>query len=96
MPAKTVLLSGLIAAATIGAIWVLARPSVPACRGAYSKTGDQKSVDQLVKDFKATVTLVRKHDNRILLSEAVSIVEKHNLRAMEEWTCRAQRQYGRP
>ena len=89
----------LVIAVGIGAMWFFAPrfatpPPIPACQGVYTFTGDQQAIRLLVKDFKATVWMVRKQGNRILLLEGMKV--KTDFRSMENWVCRAQRQYGRP
>lgn len=67
-----------------------------ACQKAYSSQGTHEAIHDLVADFRATVALVRAHNNLILLSEAQSVAQRRDLGAMEEWTCRAQKLYGLP
>ena len=67
-----------------------------ACQREYSSRGTQEAIQELVADFQATVRLVRSHSNVIMLSEAQAIAKQRNLAAMEDWTCRAQKQYGLP
>jgi hypothetical protein len=70
--------------------------NLPACRNSYSKRGDQQAIQELTEQFRTTVALVQRKKNIMLLSEARSIVTSHNLMAMEDWVCRAQKQYGTP
>lgn len=67
-----------------------------ACRGEYTARGDRAAIKELVTDFRETLALVREHHNVVLLSEAQAIADAQNLRAMEEWVCRAQKLYGVP
>lgn len=70
--------------------------TIPACRHSYSKRGDQQAIAELIQDFRKTLTLVQREKNVILLSEVRNFVTSRNLVAMEDWVCRAQKQYGSP
>jgi hypothetical protein len=69
---------------------------IPACRQAYSKQGDRAAIAELTDQFRMTVPRVQEKGNLILLSEAQSITRERDFVAMEEWVCRAQKQYGSP
>ena len=70
--------------------------TIPACRSSYSKRGDARALQDLTEQFQKTVGVVQRENNIFLLSEARNIVSSRNFVAMEEWVCRAQKQYGKP
>lgn len=70
--------------------------TVPACRQSYSKRGDRQAISELVREFRRTVRVVQREKNIILLRESQGIVAAVDFVAMEDWVCRAQKQYGSP
>ena len=74
----------------------LSSKNIPACEQFYSSKGNQESISALVEDYQATLSVVQKNGNIIMLSELNSILPPKNFVALENWVCKAQKLYGRP
>jgi hypothetical protein len=68
----------------------------PACRGAYSSVGDNESIQELIEEYRAAISLVKSHGNKIFLSQILQMNKDRNFVAIEEWTCKVHKMYGRP
>lgn len=70
--------------------------TIQACRQTYSARGDASAIAELRKEFNRTLSIVRSKQNQILVREAIIARENRSYVAMEDWVCRAQKQYGSP